>query len=84
MSKLPDTPTTGILGNKLTSILYFLDLVEEGPFGPKVSGIKIAFWVTTLFNLVTLASQTDWKILVGSGIANGICTGTCMLKEAYK
>ena len=81
MSKLPDTPTGGILGNKLTSVLYFLDLVEEGPYGPKVSAIKIAFWITTFFNLVTLASQTDWRMLVGAGIANGICTATTLLKK---
>lgn len=53
-------------------ILRFLDLVEESPTGIKLSVTKLAVWFTTTLNIVTLMSQTDWKVMTGTGFAHAV------------
>lgn len=58
--------------------LHFLDLLEDD--GAKFSVTKLGVWATTIFNIVTIASQTDWKIMTGAGMANI----AAMVKHEFK
>lgn len=52
--------------------LRFFDLVEESPTGIKLSVTKVAVWFTTTLNIITLISQSDWKVMAGTGFAHAV------------
>lgn len=49
-------------------VLYFLDLLNDD--GPRLSATKLAFWGSTLLNILTLWVGADWKVTAGAGVVN--------------